>query len=120
MKSCFERNVQVILVQEKDISKGGCEFETFFAKAPEELLQPPISLFDEIAIPLYNEEHYRVVSIRQILLKMGGVEVETRRRSFLKGSNRSSNTGSIFSSLFGRSLSNGSIFERSSKSLSNS
>ena len=108
------------LYKRKIFQRVAVKFETFFAKAPEELLQPPISLFDEIAIPLYNEEHYRVVSIRQILLKMGGVEVETRRRSFLKGSNRSSNTGSIFSSLFGISLSNGSIFERSSKSLSNS
>jgi hypothetical protein len=72
IQSCIDnKDIGIILVHEKDRLKGGCEFGDFFATAPEELIKPPYHLFRDIAIPLYSTEEYRIVSLRQILCKMG-------------------------------------------------
>ena len=55
--------------------KGGCDFDYFFENFPEELIKPPNNLFRDIAIPLYKTKEYRIVSLRQILCKMGGKAV---------------------------------------------
>ena len=53
LKACITSdNVQLVLVSEKDASKGGCDFDLFFSQAPQDLLNPPYTLFKDIAIPL--------------------------------------------------------------------
>ena len=64
--------VQVLLVKERDVSKGGCDFGRFFIQAPHELINnPPHVIFKDIAITLlYGVDEYRAFSLRQILSKM--------------------------------------------------
>ena len=63
--------IQVILIHEQDKHKGGCSFSTFFESAPESIYNPPNNLFNQIATPLYTAKHYRDVSLKKILSKMG-------------------------------------------------
>ncbi len=85
VKACIEKDVKVILVNETDSSKGGCSFDKFLAIAPAELQRAPISLFNEISIPLFTKEEYRIVSIRQVLCKMGATEsLHTRKGSIFE------------------------------------
>jgi hypothetical protein len=75
IQSCIDDSeISIVLVHEKDTEKGGCDFGNFFGKAPEELIKPPNSLFQDIAIPLYSTEEYRIISLRHILCKMGATE----------------------------------------------
>ena len=76
---CVSLSIKIVLVYEKDKFKGACSFNTFFAYVPQELIRPPIDLFNDIATPMYSNEHYRKVSMRLLLLKMGGLA--TRHRS---------------------------------------
>ena len=75
LKSCQTNDsVQLVLVQEKDLTKGGCDFGLFFSQAPQELINPPFTIFRDIAIPLYAIDIYRAISLKQILSKMGASE----------------------------------------------
>jgi hypothetical protein len=75
LKACQTNDsIQLVLVQEKDLSKGGCDFGLFFSQAPMELINPPFAIFRDIAIPLYGIDVYRAISLRQILKKMGASE----------------------------------------------
>ena len=79
LKACQTKDsVQLVLVQEKDLSKGGCDFGLFFSQAPQELINPPFTIFRDIAIPLYGIEEYRAISLRQILSKMGASETNQK------------------------------------------
>jgi hypothetical protein len=72
LKICLlDKNIHVVLVQEKDVSKGGCDFGEFFKEAPRSLINAPYYIFKDIAIPLYKTEEYRIISLTQILIKMG-------------------------------------------------
>lgn len=71
----------VVLVQEKDVSIGSCRFSTLFENFSEVLYNPPNSLFNDLAIPLYSEEKYRFVSLSKILVKMGAIP-KGRRSQF--------------------------------------
>jgi hypothetical protein len=78
IQSCIDDpNITIVLIHEKDLFRGGCEFADFFVKAPEELIKPPNYLFRDIAIPLYAARVYRIVSLREILCKMGAMPVAT-------------------------------------------
>ena len=67
LKACLTSDcIQLVLVHEKDGSKGGCDFGDFFGQAPQELLNPPYTIFKDIAIPLYEIDEYRIVTSRQI------------------------------------------------------
>ena len=79
VQSCIDNpDITIVLAHERDnVSKGGCKFDIFFDKAPEELINPPYSLFKDIAIPLYSDEVYRDVGLRQILCQMGAKEYES-------------------------------------------
>lgn len=76
-QSLEDSNVKLVLVHEKDVSKGACEFKEFYRSAPLTLINPPYNLFNEIAIPLYSMKEYREVGMKQLLLKMGAVEAST-------------------------------------------
>jgi hypothetical protein len=81
IQSCIDDSeISIVLVHEKDMAKGGCDFGDFFAKTPEELIRPPNNLFRDIAIPLYSIEEYRIISLRQILCKMGATTVTKNSR----------------------------------------
>ena len=79
----MKREVKIVLVHEMDVMKGWCDFGAFFAECPNELIEPPISLFNEIAIPLYAKNEYRIVSLSTILLKMGATKSSGRKASQL-------------------------------------
>jgi len=81
-------SVQLVLVQEKDLTKGGCDFGLFFSQAPHELINPPFTIFRDIAIPLYGVDKYRAVSLGQVLSKMGASETSQNGR-LMKGIRRS-------------------------------
>jgi hypothetical protein len=86
IQSCIDNfEISIVLVHEKDTAKGGCDFGDFFAKAPEELIKPPNNLFRDIAVPLYSTEEYRIISLRQILCKMGATgKSRSRKTSIMK------------------------------------
>jgi hypothetical protein len=86
IQSCIdESDISIVLVHEKDTKKGGCDFGDFFGKAPEELIRPPNNLFREIAIPLYSTKEYRIISLRQILCKMGATVKSNSRKNVFTG-----------------------------------
>jgi hypothetical protein len=70
LQSCLDANINVILVHEQDIKKGGCPFDTFFNEAPSKLINEPYCLFKQIAVPLYSRKEYRDVSLKLILHKI--------------------------------------------------
>jgi hypothetical protein len=85
IQSCIDDpNITIVLIHEKDVFRGGCEFADFFVKTPEELIKPPNYLFRDIAIPLYASRAYRLVSLRQIACKMGAVSVAANNIEMLK------------------------------------
>lgn len=73
VKNAIDSKIEIILVHEKSKSKHGCPFSLFFTQTPSELLCEPYELFKDIAIPLYSTPEYRIVSLRQIICKLGGI-----------------------------------------------
>ncbi len=73
LKKCLDHpEIKVILLREKDDSKGAVEFDYFFKHVPTQLISgEPYNLFSDIAIPVHPIEEYRTVAWRQILRKMG-------------------------------------------------
>ena len=63
---------------EQDRNKGACEFEKFFAQAPDRVYKPPLSLFKEIAIPIFSNHAYRAVSLKRICMKLGATAPKWR------------------------------------------
>jgi hypothetical protein len=89
LKICLlDKNIRVILVQEKDVSKGGCDFGEFFKEAPRSLINAPYYIFKDIAIPLYKTKEYRIISLTQILIKMGATPKEVNWRKSLSVLNK--------------------------------
>ena len=71
VKMAKNKGTSIILVHEQDIDKGGCPFSLIIEKTSTEMLDPPIKIFREIAIPLYTRDEYRTISLRLILQRMG-------------------------------------------------
>ena len=72
--SCLnDPNINIILVHERDRSKGSCSFDVLIQQAPTQLIDgEPYSLFKDIAIPLHSERNsYREISLKEIARKMG-------------------------------------------------
>ena len=70
------------MVNETDVGRGGCEFDQFLVQAPEQLVDPPVEIFDKnMSIPLYTQPEYRIISLRKILCAMGATRVKRRRKS---------------------------------------
>ena len=96
IKSCMNNpKINIIVIYERDVSKGGCEFNYIYEKTPEQLIKPrhnhaislqggfnndlhmsSSGLYDDIVIPLYANEKYRLVGLKQILCQMGAKEVK--------------------------------------------
>lgn len=77
VRKAIMMNIEVVTVHEQDSALGACAFETFFGQTPSELIEPPFTLYKDIAVPLYPDPEYRKVSIRQLLIKLGAAEVGT-------------------------------------------
>lgn len=75
VKAALKLNIEVVNVHELDSALGACSFETFFTQTPAELIEPPYTLYKDIAVPLYFLPEYRRVSLRQLLMKVGAHEI---------------------------------------------
>ncbi len=77
IKTAMDMEIEVILVHEKDYSRGGCPFNQYFKQTPQELIDPPYELFNRrLAISLYSIEEYRCVSLYKIVKRLGGVSFD--------------------------------------------
>ena len=75
VRAALKMNIEVINVHELDSAMGACSFETFFTQTPSELIEPPYTLYRNIAVPHYSLSEYRKVSLRQLLMQLGTHEV---------------------------------------------
>ena len=66
----MDRGIAIAPVHEQDPALGGVPFRTFFQQTPQVLQQPPYTLFDTVAVPLYPSEQHRKVSLRHVLRGM--------------------------------------------------
>ena len=83
VQAAMDRRIAVAMVHEQDPACGGVPFRNFFQQTPQVLLQPPYTLFDTVAVPLYPAPAHRTVSLRLILTSMGAVPCDAgplRRR----------------------------------------
>jgi hypothetical protein len=71
IQAAKDMEIDIVLVLEQDRKKGGCEFTHFFKVTPQILIDRPYELYREIAIPLYTTSEYRIVSLHQIIRRMG-------------------------------------------------
>jgi len=72
IKRAYDNKIQIMLIHEKDGNRNGCPFSQFSSTTPLELINRPYLLYKQsIAIPLYTLNVYRIVSLHQILRKMG-------------------------------------------------
>jgi hypothetical protein len=70
IKAGITNGIPMILLHEHDIYKGGCDFDFFFQQVPQELIDPPYSIFKDIAIPLYHCKDYRKVGLEMLVHKL--------------------------------------------------
>jgi len=72
VKLSIDTGIPIILVHEKDTSKGGCPIETVITQTPDDLKGALYNLYSgDIAIGLYSVREYQKVSKRQILNNIG-------------------------------------------------
>ena len=77
VQAAMDRNITIAMVHEQTPTLGGCPFSTFFqGQTPQVLLQPPYSLYNALAIPLYGSPEHRKVSLRHVLRHMGAVSCD--------------------------------------------
>ncbi len=60
-----ESKIHIILVHEQDPSEGGCAFDIFFDLTPQDLIDPPLELYKDVALPLCPTKEYRAVSLKK-------------------------------------------------------
>ena len=82
VKSVIEKKIDIILVHEQDVEKDACPFGDFFKHTPQELIDRPYTIYNDIAIPLYSLEEYRNISLQLILQDIEG-ERERKGRMWL-------------------------------------
>ncbi len=71
VKLAKDLKIDVVMAHEKDASNSGCDFCLFFKQTPQELIESPYDLYNELAIPLYNTVDHRLVGLRKIIQRMG-------------------------------------------------
>jgi len=77
VQAAMDRNITIAMVHEQTPNLGGCPFSTFFqGQTPQVLLQPPYSLYNALAIPLYGSPEHRKVSLRHVLRHMGAASCD--------------------------------------------
>ena len=109
-----DEEVQIIMVHENDPSKGGCDFDSFFGRTPQKLIDEGI--YKEIAIALHTAPH-RAISLALVAQALGATKsaAQALSRSYRRGSTASPGSRRSSMSLFGRH-SSASLSEKSSSS----
>merc|ERR1719512_195556 len=80
VESCINNTgIHIILVHDQDTAKGACKFNNLIRATPQYLVNEPLNLYKDLAIPLYSVNEYRVTSLMMILNKMVIVEPELRQ-----------------------------------------
>jgi len=68
LQCALNEDIDIVMVQEIDLKKGACDFSHTIRQTPSDLVVN--GLYDNLAIPLYEQDEYRKISLRQILLTM--------------------------------------------------
>ena len=84
VQAAMDRRIAIALVHEQEPARGGVPFRSLVQHTPQVLRQPPYTLFDTVAVPLYPSEEHRRVSLRLVLCGMGAVpcDAELFRRQW--------------------------------------
>lgn len=72
VQRALNRKIRLVLVHEQEPSKGACAFSVLIGQTPDFLFKPPYKIFDTVAVPLYSSPEHREISLRQVLMNMGG------------------------------------------------
>jgi len=80
--------IKIIMVHESDASKGACDFDSFFGRTPQALIDEGI--YKEIAIALHTAPH-RAISLALVAQALGATKSAAQAliRSNRRGSNSS-------------------------------
>ena len=77
LKRAIELNIEIILLHERDLQLGGCEFDDFFETTPRVLLDEPYNIYSRtVAVPLHSDSDYRELGLKRLLCKLGAEEVK--------------------------------------------
>ena len=83
VRGALNNDMEVVLLQEMDATKGHCEFEQLISQTPKDLIVSGI--FAGIAISLYSLEEYRNTSLHLIRKKMNDVCVSKHNNTLHNG-----------------------------------
>ena len=72
IKNVMDKGIKHVLVHEKDFEKGGCNFSLIMKRTHTDLLNPPYSIYNNIAVDVYTPDVYQKVSLHLLLRKLGG------------------------------------------------
>ena len=61
VQRAIDAKLPIALVHEQDAERGACVFARYFDQAPDVLQQPPYTLFDRMAVPLYLGAAHREI-----------------------------------------------------------
>ena len=79
-----DEEIKIVMVHENDVSKGACDFDSFFGRTPQGLIDQGI--YKEIAIALHTAPH-RAISLALVAQALGATKDAARlvaRRSSIK------------------------------------
>jgi len=79
VQRAIDAKLPIALVHEQDAERGACVFARYFDQAPDVLQQPPYTLFDRMAVPLYLGAAHREISIRHVMRDLGATPVDKTR-----------------------------------------
>lgn len=79
LRRALDKKIPVILIRETDPLKFGVTVGDIIDTTPEQLLRRPYQLLDHNFIhPLYTSPHFRVASLRNMLVRMGAKQQKSR------------------------------------------
>ena len=71
-----DEEIKIVMVHENDVSKGACDFDSFFGRTPQGLIDQGI--YKEIAIALHTPPH-RTVSLALVAQALGATKDAARQ-----------------------------------------
>ena len=94
-----DEEIKIVMVHENDVSKGACDFDSFFGRTPQGLIDQGI--YKEIAIALHTAPH-RAISLALVAQALGATKsaaqalIRANRRQSMMASPRSSKSMRLF------------------------
>ena len=94
-----DQEIKIVMVHENDVSKGACDFDSFFGRTPQGLIDQGI--YKEIAIALHTAPH-RAISLALVAQALGATKsaaqalIRANRRQSMMASPRSSKSMRLF------------------------